>query len=74
LTPRKEIKSEIDPLWSIEIRQYNVNVYKGFDEEIILEADLDMFISVKRQKYAPIFVCSTVGIYTMKKIFPLSFW
>jgi hypothetical protein len=40
LTPTKEIKSEIDPLWSIEIRRQNVDVYKGFDEEIILETHM----------------------------------
>jgi hypothetical protein len=45
---------------------------KGFDEKVMLEANLS--ISVKPQQYAPISVCSAVEIYTMKKIFPLSFW
>jgi hypothetical protein len=45
LTPRKEIKNETDPLWSIEIRRQNVDVCKGFDEEVIFEIDLS--ISVK---------------------------
>jgi hypothetical protein len=34
---------------------------KVFDEKVIFEANLS--ISVKPQQYAPIFVCSTVGIY-----------
>jgi hypothetical protein len=72
LTPKEEIKSETDPLWSIEIRQQNVNVYKGCDEKVILESDLSIFI--KPQQYAPISVCSIIGIYTMEKVFPLSFW
>lgn len=67
LTPKEEIKSEIDPLWSIEIKWQNVNVCKDFDKEAILEADLS--ISVKPQQYAPIFVWSTFGIYTMHKVF-----
>jgi len=37
----------------------------------MLEADLS--ISVKPRQYAPISACSAVEIYTMKKIFPLSF-
>jgi hypothetical protein len=44
LTPREEIKSEIDPLWSIEIRRQNVDVYKSVDEEIILEAHMSSFV------------------------------
>ncbi len=32
-----------------------------------------MSISVKPQWYAPISVCSTIGIYTMVKVFPLIF-
>jgi hypothetical protein len=43
--------------------------------------EADLFISVNPQQYAPIpqqyapiFVCSAIEIYTMKKIFPLSFW
>jgi hypothetical protein len=71
LTPREEIRSEIDPLWSIETRRQNVDVSKGCDEEVMLEADLSIFI--KPQQYEQIFVCSTVGIYTMEKVFPLSF-
>ncbi len=35
---REEIKSETNPLWSIEIRQQNLVVCKDFDEEVILEA------------------------------------
>jgi hypothetical protein len=71
LTLREEIKNETDPLWSIEITWHNVDVYKGCDEEVILEAYLS--ISVKLQQYAPLSVCSTIWIYTMEKIFPLSF-
>ncbi len=71
LTLKEEINSEIDPLWSIEIRRHNVNVCKGFDGEVILEANLS--ISVKPLQYTPISVCSTIGIYTMEKIFFLSF-
>jgi hypothetical protein len=47
LTPREEIKSEIDPLWSIEIRQQNLDVYKGFDEEVILEVDLSVLVKLQ---------------------------
>jgi hypothetical protein len=47
LTPREEIKSETDPLWSIEIRQHNLDVYKGFDEEIILEVDLSVLVKLQ---------------------------
>jgi hypothetical protein len=72
LTLREEIKSEIDPLWSIEIRQQNVNVYKGFYEKVIFEADLS--ISVKPQQYVQISLCSKVGIYTKRKVFPLVYW
>jgi hypothetical protein len=32
---RKEIKSETNLLWSIEIKRQNVDVCKGFDEEVI---------------------------------------
>jgi hypothetical protein len=71
LIPRKEIKSEIDPLWSIEIKRQNVDVCKVFEEEVIFEAN--MSISIKPLQYAPIFVCLVVGIYIMEKIFPLSF-
>jgi hypothetical protein len=39
LTPREEIKSETDLLWSIEIRRQNVDVCKGFYEEVIFEVD-----------------------------------
>jgi hypothetical protein len=42
LTPREEIKSEVDPLWSIKIRQWNLGVCKDFDEEVILEANLSV--------------------------------
>jgi len=42
LTPREEIESEVDPLWSIEIRQWNLGVCKDFDEEVILEANLSI--------------------------------
>jgi hypothetical protein len=45
LTSREEIKRGTDPLWSIEIKQQNVDVCKCFDEEVILEVDLS--ISVK---------------------------
>jgi hypothetical protein len=44
LTLRKENKSDIDPLWSIEIKQQNLGVYKDFDEEVILEANLSISI------------------------------
>jgi hypothetical protein len=40
LIPREEIESEVDPLWSIEIKQWNLGVCKDFDEEVILEANL----------------------------------
>jgi len=66
LVPREEIESEVDPLWSIEIRQWNLGVCKDFDEKVILEANLF-------QQYTLVFVCLTLGVYTMKKIFPLSF-
>jgi len=46
LTPRKEIKNEIDPLSSIEIRQENLDVFKGFDEEVILEANIYVLIKL----------------------------
>jgi hypothetical protein len=59
LTPREEIKSEIDPLWSIEIRQQNLGVYKDFDEEILFEANL--FVPVKLQQYTLVSICSTFG-------------
>ncbi len=72
LTPKKEIKSETDPLWCIEIKWQNVDVCKGFDEEVMFEANLSIY--VKPQQYTPIFVFSEVEIYTMKKIFPFSFW
>jgi len=41
LTPREEIESE-DPLWSTEIRQWNLGVCKDFDEEVIFEANLSI--------------------------------
>jgi hypothetical protein len=59
LTPRKEIKSETDFLWSIEIRQQNLGVYKDFDEEVIFETDLS--VSVKLLQYTLVFVCSVLG-------------
>jgi hypothetical protein len=71
LTPREEINNETNPLWSIEIKRQNIYVYKGYDEEVILEANLSIF--VKPQQYAQIFVCSTIGIYTMEKVFPFLF-
>jgi hypothetical protein len=60
LTFREEIKNETDPLWSIEIRWQNVDVYKGFDEKVIFEAKKSIY--VKPQQYAPIFVCSIIEI------------
>jgi hypothetical protein len=39
--PKEEIEREIDPLWSIEIRQSNLGVSKDFDE-IILEVNLSI--------------------------------
>jgi hypothetical protein len=42
LTPREEIESEVDPLWSTEIRQWNLGVCKDFDEEVIFEANLSV--------------------------------
>jgi hypothetical protein len=71
LTPREEIKRETNPLWSIEIRWQNVDVSKGFYEEVIFETNL--FISVKPRQYAQISVCSAIGIHTKGKIFPLVF-
>ncbi len=68
---KKKTKSETNPLWAIEIKGLNVDVCKGFDEEVIFEVDLSIY--VKPQQYTPIFVCSIVRIYTMEKIFPLSF-
>jgi hypothetical protein len=72
LIPKKEIKSETDPLWSIEIKWHNVDVFKGFDEEVMFEANLSIY--VKPQQYTLIFIFSEVEIYTMKQIFPFSFW
>jgi hypothetical protein len=46
LTPRKEISSETDPLWSIEIRQHNLGICKDFDEEVIIEANLSISIKL----------------------------
>jgi hypothetical protein len=45
LTPREEIKNETDPLWSIEIKQWNLGVYKDFDEKIMFEENL--FVKIK---------------------------
>jgi predicted lipid carrier protein YhbT len=59
LIPREEIKSEIDPLWSIEIRQQNLGVCKDFDEEVIFEANL--FVLVKLLQYTLVFVCLVLG-------------
>jgi hypothetical protein len=42
LTPREEIKSETDPLWSIEIRWQNVDVCQGFAKKVIFGADLSI--------------------------------
>jgi hypothetical protein len=47
LIPKEEIEKEIDPLWSIKIRQQNLGICKDFDEKIILEANLS--ISVRLQ-------------------------
>jgi hypothetical protein len=44
LTSRKEIKSENDPLWSIEIKRQNVDVCKGFYEEVIFDANLSISV------------------------------
>jgi hypothetical protein len=46
LTPKKEIKRKTNPLWSIEIKQWNLNVYKDFDEEVILEANLSVLVKL----------------------------
>ncbi len=70
LTPRKEIKSETNPLWSIKVRWQNVDVSKGFDKKIII-LEIDLSISMKPQWYAPISVCLAIGIYAMVKVFPL---
>jgi hypothetical protein len=40
LTPREEIESEIDLLWSIEIRQKHLGACKDLAEGVILEATL----------------------------------
>jgi hypothetical protein len=37
---KKEIKREIDPLWSIKLKQYKKNVYKDFDLKVIFQVDL----------------------------------
>jgi hypothetical protein len=71
LTPREEIKSETDPLWFIEIRRQNLEVCKGFDGKVILEADLSIF--VKTFAIHTNFYMLKVRIYTMEKVFPLSF-
>jgi hypothetical protein len=71
LTPKEEIKNETDPLWSIEIRRQNVEVCKDFDEKVILEADLSIF--VKTFAIHTNLYMLKVRIYTMEKIFPLSF-
>jgi len=71
LTPREEIERQTNPLWSIEIKQWNLSVYKDFDEEVILEANLSVL--VKLQQYTLVFVCLALGVYTMNKISPLSF-
>jgi len=44
---------------------------KDFDEEVIFEANL--FVLVKLQQYTLVFVCLTLGVYTMNKVSPLSF-
>jgi hypothetical protein len=71
LTPREEIERKTDPLWSIEIKQWNLSVYKDFDEEVIFEANL--FVLVKLQQYTLVFVCLALGVYIMNKVSPLSF-
>ncbi len=43
----EEIKSETKPLWSIEIRQRNVNVCKCFDDETMLEINLSIFVKLQ---------------------------
>jgi hypothetical protein len=47
LTPNKEIEREIDPLWSIEIRQKHLGVCKDLAEGVILEVTL--LVSVRLQ-------------------------
>ncbi len=47
VTPRKEMKSETDPLKSIEIKRQNVNVCKCFDEEVILETNLSILVKLQ---------------------------
>ncbi len=68
---KEKIKSEIDPLWSIEIKWQNVNVCKDFDEEVMLEANMSIY--VKLQQYAPIFVCLAIGDLYNEKNISLSF-
>jgi hypothetical protein len=68
---RKEIKNEIDPSWSIEIKQQILKVCKDFDEEVIFEAYLS--ISVKLLQYINLCMLN-VGVYIMKKVFPFFFF
>ncbi len=71
MIPKEEIKSETDPLWSIEISQQNLDVCKDFDEEIILEANLSVLVETSAI-HISLYMLS-IGVYTMKKVFPLSF-
>ncbi len=68
LTPREEIKNEIDALCSIEIRQHDLDVFEDFDEKVIFEADLS--VSIKLLQYTSVFVCSMLGFIQWKKYFP----
>jgi hypothetical protein len=67
LTPREEIKSEIDPLWSIEIRQqFFVSI------KILMKKWLETNLSilVKLQQYTLVPICSTLGFIQWRNYFP----
>jgi hypothetical protein len=45
---QEEIKRETDPLWSIKLKQQNLDVCKEFDEEIILEASVVVLVILQQ--------------------------
>jgi hypothetical protein len=71
LTPREEIKSEINLLWSVAIRWQNVDVYKGFDGK---NNTWSRLVCLCKTFATCTNLCMLkVRFYTIKKLFPFLF-
>ncbi len=68
----RKSKWETKPLWSIELKQWNLGVCKDFEENITLETK-SFHLSKSFCNIPLVYVCPSMGMCTMQEVFPFLF-